>query len=71
MDKVDAFWMVVVAVIITWHVAKAHTRATQKRSAKAGKLLSFAGGRAGGIAGSTAAIESRPIPQGEDLPTAI
>ena len=33
-----------------------------------GKLLSFQGGRA---ADSTASIESRPIPQGEDLPTAI
>jgi hypothetical protein len=61
----------VVAVIITWYMAKAHARATQRRGAKAGKLLSFAGGKAGTIAGSTASIESRPIPQGEDLPTAI
>jgi hypothetical protein len=68
--KVSAFW-IVVAIIITWHLAKAHTRAKQKRGTKAGKLLSFAGGKAGSIAGSTAAIESRPIPQGEDLPTAI
>ena len=69
--KVSAFW-IVVAIVITWYMAKAHTRVMQKRGARrAGKLLSFPGGKATGIAGSTASIESRPIPQGEDLPTAI
>lgn len=69
MDKVSAFWMVILAVIITWHVAKAHTRVQQRRGqGKAGKLLSFAGGRAA-AAGDNAA--DRPIPQGEDLPTEI
>ena len=59
------FW-VVVAVIVTWYVCRTHAR-RKRQSGTGGKLLAFRGGR---TTDSTASIESRPIPQGEDLPTA-
>jgi hypothetical protein len=64
MKNATLIW-VVLAVLVTWYLAKAHSRVRQSRASKGGKLLSFTGGRA------AAGAADQPIPQSEDLPTAI
>jgi len=63
MKNATLIW-VVLAVVIAWWLAKAHSRVQQKRGARAGKLLMFPGDKA-------STVQDRPVPQGEELPTAI
>jgi hypothetical protein len=64
MKNATLIW-VVLAVVVTWWLAKAHSRVQQKRGARAGKLLMFSGGK------SSTVRDDLPVPQGEELPTAI
>jgi hypothetical protein len=66
-----AFWILLAALLVGFWWGLLSVR--RDRNRRRGTLSVLQGGRSAAPGGqdSTADIESRPVPQGEDLPTAI